>query len=327
MAHELEIVDGNAQMFYVGSEVPWHGLGTPLEQPPTVKDAIRLAGLDWKVASKPLVMEGTDTRVPAFANVRESDGKVLGVVGPSYKPLQNLAAFEWFQPFLDSGEVELHTAGSLRDGKRVWILAKIVGDPIEVVKDDVVDRFLLLSNSHDGTLAVRCGFSPIRVVCMNTLSVAHSSKTSKLLRVRHTDKTMDALKVVRDTMNVVNQEFLATSEQYKLLAKHRIPDLKEYVRLVFNPVLEPAVKQENAEDQEDGILRIFSRIEKHYEKECIDTPAIEGSIWAGYNAVTSFLTHERGRSVDTRLDSLWFGASHKANQQALSIGVQMAMAA
>ena len=94
--HEIEEVSGIAKMFYVG-EVPWHGLGTRLENPPTVEEAIRFAGLEWEVESVPLIMEGTDIRVPAFANVRSTDRKVLGVVGQTYRPLQNLDAFQWFQ--------------------------------------------------------------------------------------------------------------------------------------------------------------------------------------------------------------------------------------
>jgi len=173
--HEVE------NMFYVG-DVPWHGLGMPLEDTPTIEDAIIYAGLDWDVSRIQLVMEGTDIQVPAFANVRSTDRKVLGVVGPSYRPLQNLDAFQWFQPYLDSGDVALETAGSLRDGRHIWILARIKQDPIEIVKNDPVAAYILLSNSHNGTASIRAGFSAIRAVCMNTLAAAHDAKSSKLLK-------------------------------------------------------------------------------------------------------------------------------------------------
>src|ERR1700677_826930 len=134
MSHEIEA------MMSV-TEKPWHGLGIVLDAPPTTEEAIRLAGLDWEVKLVPLhgTLDGEPLKdVGTWATVRATDRRVLGTVGPTYKPLQNVDAFKFFQPALDAGEATLETAGSLRHGRRVWVLARVKQDPIDVVPGDAV---------------------------------------------------------------------------------------------------------------------------------------------------------------------------------------------
>jgi phage/plasmid-like protein (TIGR03299 family) len=145
--------------------------------------ASKKAGLDWEVELVPLITADTQSQVAHRAVRRTSDARVLGVVGPRYAPLQNKDAFGWFQPFLDVREAALHTAGSLKSGSRIWVLAKLNRDPLVIAEGDTVEKFLLLSHGHDGSLAVRCGFTPVRVVCANTLAMAHGSDASKLIRM------------------------------------------------------------------------------------------------------------------------------------------------
>ncbi len=154
MAHEVET------MAFFGA-LPWHRLGTALEEADLYDwpSASRKAGLDWEVELVPLVTADTQAQVDHRAVRRTPDSKVLGVVGPRYAPLQNKDAFGWFQPFLDAREAALHTAGSLRSGSRIWVLAKLNRDPLVIAEGDTVEKFLLLSHGHDGSLAVRCGFS------------------------------------------------------------------------------------------------------------------------------------------------------------------------
>ena len=147
MAHEVE------QMMYVGAK-PWHGLGRAFIVPPTLEESIVAAGLNWKVGLKDLQTIDGQQKVPAKATFRKSDGRILGVVGEKYKPLQNSEAFEFFRPFIDSKEAAIETAGSLRDGQRVFVMAKINRDPLIIKGNDEVEKYVLLSNSHDGTLAV-----------------------------------------------------------------------------------------------------------------------------------------------------------------------------
>ena len=318
MAHELEMnTNGTAKMFFTGT-TPWHGLGTRLQKPPTVAEGIQAAGLDWTVRLDAL--QTADGRMTDHnATVRSTDNQVLGVVGPQYRPLQNVDAFQWFQPFLDAGAASLHTAGSLREGRRVWVLARLSGGPLEIAAGDVVERFILLSNSHDGTLAVRVGFTPIRVVCANTLAMAHGSDASKLIRIKHTESCQANLAAVRSVMDAANSQFEATADQYRKLARAGVSraDVKKYIRQVFE-VKDDAETSTRLANMMADVLRLCEGGRGNA------TPAVRGTLWAAYNGVTEFLGTAAGRNQDSRLNSLWFGESANANRRALELALAMA---
>lgn len=319
MAHEVE------SMFSV-REIPWHGLGVILDKPPTVEEAIIQAGLDWQVRLQPLHMkyDGEDMPVPGYATVRDTDKKVLGVVGPTYQPLQNKEAFKFFQPFIDAGEATIETAGSLRGGTRVWVLARVSQDPIEIVPGDEVRNFVLLSNGHDGSMAIRTGFTGVRVVCANTMAAAHGDKGSKLLRVRHTKQAAKTLDEVRSIMDIGRREFVARADMFRSLARRgvSVEDLKMYVRKVFEPkvtLVEPDSDEADASND-----RLLAKIIPLFEKgRGNDMAGVAGTYWGAYNAVSEYLTHERGKD-DTRLNSLWFGQGADLNARALEVGLKMA---
>src|SRR4051794_38387556 len=213
MSHEIET------MAYFGHR-PWHGLGTALQEADLYDwaSASKKAALDWDVELVPLVTHDAQATVDHRAVRRSTDGRVLGVVGPRYAPLQNKDAFAWFQPFLEAREAALHTAGSLRGGSRVWVLAKLERERLVIAPGDEVEKFILLSHGHDGSLAVRAGFTPVRVVCQNTLSMAHGADAGKLIRLKHTRDVLENLANVREVMSLANQQFEATAEQYRRLA-------------------------------------------------------------------------------------------------------------
>jgi phage/plasmid-like protein (TIGR03299 family) len=281
--------------------------------------ATRKAGLDWDVELAPLVTGDTHAKVDHRAVRRTTDAKVLGVVGPRYAPLQNRDAFGWFQPFLDAREAALHTAGSLRGGSRVWVLAKLNRDPLVIAEGDEVEKFILLSHGHDGSLAVRAGFTPIRVVCQNTLAMAHGADASKLIRLKHTKDVLENLANVREVMNLANLEFEATAEQYRRLARTGIneADLRRYVKRVL--------RVEGEQDISTRTTNIVEEIVRLAEAgRGNDLPSIRGTYWSAYNGVSEWLTHNRGRSEDSRLNSLWFGDGASLNRHALEVALDMA---
>jgi phage/plasmid-like protein (TIGR03299 family) len=354
MSHELE------SMMYVG-ETPWHKLGTKLLNAPTTSEAIVRAGLDWTVGLQTLMLADGEV-VDHKATVRLSDGKVLGVVGPGYRPLQNAAAFSFFDPFLAAGEASLETAGSLREGKRVWVLAKINRAPSVIVKGDEVQKYVLLANAHDGTMAVRVGFTPIRVVCNNTLGMAVRDKGSSLVRVRHCKNTVAALDAVRDTMNAADAAFEATAVQYRRLAATPVvtADLKRYFQTVISPRVvakkdakaaktQPVIAEGSAVDsildaggigagsglvnellsaqEKDTTSRAYDTIMEAFESGRGNTmPGVKGTMWAAYNAVTEYVSHERNDDAAKRLDAAWFGTGAAMIDRALGGALEIANA-
>ena len=150
MAHELATTNSRTAMMYSG-EIPWHGLGTRLEEPATAREAIRVSGLDYLAELKEIeTVDGTP--IPQRkAVVRSDSGDVLGVVGNSYIPVQNRQAFGFLDAVVADGSLRYHTAGAFGKGQRIWMLAKLSGDIRVKNSDDITEKYLLLSNSHDGS--------------------------------------------------------------------------------------------------------------------------------------------------------------------------------
>jgi phage/plasmid-like protein (TIGR03299 family) len=247
----------------------------------------------------------------------------LGVVGPRYTPLQNIDAFDWFQPFIDAGECALHTAGSLHEGQKVWVLAQLNRDNSEIVRGDEVCKFILLSNSHDGTTAIRVGYTPIRVVCANTMAMAHSKGSgSKLIRIRHTRSSKNNLENVRDIMDNINAEFEATAEQFRFLASKNFnqADIRRYVKTMLD------IEGTPDDDIKTRTRNIMDDILARIEGPKQSATGVRGTWWAAYNGFNEYLNYAKGRTEDNRLDSLWFGLNANDNIKALNKAVEFANA-
>ena len=310
MAHNLEILNGEASMFYV-NDPPWHKLGTKLNRPATAEEAIRAAKLDWEVAKVPLYAAGNARVFPAegeFGIVRKDkwdsdDCTVLGVVGEQYTPLQNREAFTFFDPIVGEGAAIYHTAGVLGAGERIWILAKLP-DSIRVKNGDITDKFLLLSNSHDGESAVQVKFTPIRVVCENTLTMALGK--GKTIRVAHTKNVQQRLREAQDLLGIIRTEFAEIEKNFNTMAQVQMDDdrLGDYMGLVFP---DPADPKDWRGAERAAKHRFWSRYFFANGKGNREY-GVERTLWAAYNGVTEYIDHrETTQTDDRRLRSLWFG--------------------
>jgi phage/plasmid-like protein (TIGR03299 family) len=294
-------------MMYTG-EVPWHQLGVHLDNPPTAAEAIEAAELRWDVQLQPIYtgVERTIKVKDRFAVCRNdrldhADGGQLGVVGRDYTPLQNREAFSFLDPLVGENAAVYDTAGSLRGGRRVWMLAKLPGE-IRVVGDDVAEKFLLLSNSHDGGSAVRIRLTPIRVVCQNTLNLALSGMGG--LAIRHESNVAQRVKQAHELLGLVNDSFTRAGELMQRMARTAVTAkrLGEY----FEAVL-PTPIHYGPERQK--ILARHNRLTDLFETGIgQDIPGVKGSLWAGYNAVTQFVDRELWTKRNKEpLNSIWFG--------------------
>ena len=203
-------------MFYV-RELPWHGLGKRLEEAPTSKEAIIQAGLDWEVDQRP-IYDAFGKEIPRYrANTRSTDNSILGIVTDKYQVVQNAEAFEFTDSLIDEG-VTYETAGSLRDGKTIWLLAKM---PQQKILDDEFDPYVCFTNTHDGTGSIKAFMTPIRVVCYNTLNLA-ISQAKRAWSTKHMGDMKSKLEEARETLGFANDymEKLGDRKSTRLNSSH-----------------------------------------------------------------------------------------------------------
>ncbi len=322
MAHEVEA------LLYSG-QTPWHRIGDAItpEQSRDIEYVKAHPAVAWTCEKRPLFLADgreADTR----AVVRSTDGRVLGEVGRDYTIVQNGEAIEWFRPFVESGEASIECVGSLRAGSRVFVLARLNRDPATVIKGDDVLPFLLLANAHDGSLRLHVGFSPIRVVCANTLHMARTDRRSKLLQLRHTAGIKLALETVRETIDVAHRQFTATIEQFRRLALTGCNDetLRKYVSLVFAVQADEAPAGVEAKDAtEETRSRVFPRVLRLFEEgRGTQITGVRGTMWGAVNAVSEYVQYERGGDEARRLNETWFGTGSALNRRALDVALSLA---
>ena len=323
MAHNIEIVNGQAQMAYrLSKGKPWHGLGTAVGDDLTPQAIMKAAGLDWTVSkvdtyAQVVDADGEIDYVPTGrqALIRDTDKKVLTEVGKGWNPVQNEEAFEFFTDFVSAGDMVMDTAGSLKDGQIVWALADIK-DGFTLFGGDEVKGYLLFSNPHQYGKTVDIRFCLERVVCNNTLTMALNEKGQPSVRLNHRGKfDPDRVKQILGLSHNKVETFKAAAEL--LGSKNYImSDLETYFGTLFG----------ESEKDDKKLSRTAEKVMDLIETQ----PGAEfkkGSWWQALNAVTYAVDHELGRSADTRLTSAWFGSNAKRKVDALNLAVKMAEAA
>ena len=267
-------------MFYAG-EAPWHKMGIAVESALTSADAIRMAGLDWTVTSQPIQVVGGATIEGMKANVRSSDQKVLGVVTDRYKVVQNAEAFAFTDMLLGEG-VKYETAGSLSSGKRVWLLAKM---ETTTVCGDAVEPYLVFTNSHDGTGAVKVAVTPIRVVCQNTLTLALSS-AKRTWSTKHCGDIQGKMDDAKRTLGFATAYVESLKEESEKLTEIVVlaPQFADFVMKMFPTDSKMSQRQvENVERQRRALAELYNHKD--------DIQKFHGTAYGVLNAVADFVPH------------------------------------
>jgi phage/plasmid-like protein (TIGR03299 family) len=322
MAHMLEIVEGKAQMAYAG-DVPWHGLGVKVSNDLTPLQMLKAAGLDWTVDPVELFAEVGDKRLATGhrALVRSTDQRVIDVITDDWNPVQNEQAFEFFNDFVAHGDMSMETAGSLKDGKIIWALAKVKDSFDLFGGKDRVDAYLHFTNPHQYGQSIDVRFTPIRVVCNNTLTLSLNQKSKNMVKVSHR-REFDP-EQVKEALGVAKQKLAKYKEMAEFLSQKRYnnENVVEYFQRIF-PVLTTKAdsKKELSNSAERGleIVKFDKQPGAEYGK---------GTFWELFNTVTYMTDHEIGRSADARLTSAWYGANKNLKTKALETAVEMADAA
>lgn len=314
MAHEIEFVNGVAQMAYAG-DVPWHGLGVKVPADLTPDQILEKAGLNWNVEKVPAYAEiaGKQVSIGQSALVRDRDNKILDVVSNDWNPVQNQEAFDFFNEFVAAGDMEMHTAGSLKGGQIVWGLAR-VKESFELFKGDRIDSYLLFSNFHKYGFSTDVRFTPIRVVCNNTLSLSLNSKVERMAKISH--RKIFKPEAVKEMLGIATDKLEKYKEMAQFLGSKRAKDedIVEYFTRIF-PVTGEKDISKNASMAMDIL---YTQPGAEYA---------EGTWWQPFNAVTYLTDHLAGRSADTRLTSAWYGSNKNLKTRALELAVEMAEAA
>lgn len=309
MAHKFE------SGFFV-HQAAWHQLGTVLNNPPTIEQGIAKAGLNWRVIEEPVyrVEENATDVILCKKLIRDCDRALLGTVQPDYTPLQNEDAFRWFDPLLEKRGVQLEAAGSLMGGKRIWILAKLTNTQADVIFDDPVRPYLLLHNSHDGSTAVWLQFTPIRVVCWNTLSGAARFRfgdlwQKKAICIPHTLTLQEQLERVHNVLDLTKKEFQYSVEEYQAMAHKELTS--ELLELYIGQVLGTRTPKSHKD---------WSQLVANFESGLGNRGK---TLWDAYNSITEWLDHQREASSEARLESTWFGSGARLRTKAHQVALAM----
>lgn len=319
MAHNLNINEktGQANMAYVG-ETPWHEKGTYLgEKEATSEEMIKAAGMNWEVSEEDVICQGNVVN-NYKAIVREDTKDILSIVKNRYTPLQNKEAFEVLDPFLSETKAVWHTAGVLGKGERIWVLAKLSGN-IQVTKDDIIDKYFLLTSSHDGSSSIQLRFTPIRVVCQNTLHMALIGEGSSIMKVKHTKnqgiKIKEAIKILGLVEQVAKEFEITAKEMYEFKMSNE--DIDNYLAEILEIGKDSKEKVKLYEDK--SFERFRSLVDSGIGT---DISGVKGSLWGAYNAVTEGIDHT-DRKVKDNLKYIWFGSGNNVKDKAWKTAKQL----
>jgi len=293
---EMKKMSTNLESMFTTRETPWHGLGTGVTEAMGSVEALRLAGLDWMVESYPIytapmgmvcpsgnVYTNGNHIIPNYkANVRNTDGAVLGVVTDRYKIVQNEEAFAFTDDLVGEG-VSYEAAGSFQSGKRVWILAKLPDRYI--IAGERIEPYMVFSNSHDGSSAIRVAMTPIRVLCNNILNLAFS-QAKRTWSAKHTQSVHNRMHEARCTLRLAHDYMEGIGREFDTLARVRLSDNK--VMELINELIPLSteatdIQRKNVEQMRDDVkIRYF---------EAPDLKILDKNGYRFINAISDHATH------------------------------------
>ena len=335
MAHNINFNEQTGKhSFFSVNEKPWHNLGQIVTDYPNSKEALKYAGLDYEVVKRKIYTHDgdlgkgldfliRDIEIPNHqATIRTDTNQVLGVVGKDYEIVQNVDAFAFFDSIVGGDGIQYETAGALGNGERIFITAKLPSY-IKVGKDDLIEQYLFLTTSHDGFGSITAAFTPIRIVCNNTLNAALQNQ-SNAIKIRHTANAKDRLTMAHTVMGISNQLSIQLEALFNRWAK--IPILDSGVKKLIQKALAP--NKETIQNISLGNINsaYFEKMcDSAYEyamsNETQDMDTTKGTLFGAYNAVTGYFQNVRTyKDSETKLKSMmWGGLAQTRTQKAFNL--------
>jgi phage/plasmid-like protein (TIGR03299 family) len=333
MSHNLNYNgQTNKYSFFSVKEKAWHGLGQIVNEHPTSREALRFAGLDYRVEKRKLFtydnashFGNADNRkaeiaVPNyFATIRTDTEQVLGVVGRDYQVVQNIDAFSFFDSIVGGDGIQYETAGALGKGERIFITAKL-SSYIKVGNDDLIEQYLFLTTSHDGYGSIMAAFTPVRIICNNTLNAAFRN-CSNSIKIRHTSNAKERLEEAHKVMGISYKLSEYLEDVFNTWSKVPITDkqVRKLIQLAMCPNKEVLQKLQKGSDDE---------LSTHYTNVCdaayeyaMSNPSqqletTKGTVFGAYNAITGYFQNVRTyKDKEARLKSILFGGTAQQRVQ------------
>jgi phage/plasmid-like protein (TIGR03299 family) len=344
MAHNLNYNQKNNETaFFSVKEKAWHGLGKIVDRYPTSGEAIRYAGLDYSVEKRPLFTYDTvnhygetDIIIPEinvpnyYATVRTDTEDVLGVVGKDYEIVQNVDAFQFFDAIVGEGDgIQYETAGALGKGERIFITAKLP-DYIRVGKEDLIEQYLFLTTTHNGFGSIMAAFTPVRIVCNNTLNAALGNHTNAI-KIRHTASANDRIRQAHTLMGISSNLSKELDGLFNHWANVRITDkqVKKLVQIAMAPNKEVLQKIQNG--VVDELSANYTNIVDKVYEYAIGSPSQQlgttaGTVFGTYNAVTGYFQNVRNyKDEEAKFRSIIEGTAKLRGQAAFNLCKEFAI--
>ena len=340
MAHNINFNEQTGKhSFFSVKEKAWHGLGQIVEQYPTSAEALKFAGLDYTVEKRKLFTydnenqngnPNTDIIIPGvevpdfYATIRTDNETVLGVVGKDYEVVQNVDAFSFFDAIVGGDGIQYETAGALGKGEKIFITAKLPGY-IKVGNDDLIEQYLFLTTSHDGFGSITAAFTPVRIVCANTLNAAMKNHTNSI-KIRHTGNAKERLEQAHKVMGISNQLSAQLEQVFNNWSKVRITDseVQSLIQLAMVPNKE--VLHNLQAGKQDEFFTCFKNMCNTAFEYAMTNPSqqqetTKGTLFGAYNAVTGYFQNVRNYKDDeAKLKSILFGGTaHIRTQTAFNV--------
>lgn len=343
MAHDLEInANGTANMFSV-REQPWHKLGVVLDEAPkNAQEALEAAGLDWTVSMRPVFDEMHQEILSHKVITRDSDGRKLGIVSSRFGVVQNAEAFSMLDDIVAAGEASWETAGSLSEGRRVWGMVKVNGASFEVLKGDEIETYAFVSLAHDGSSSIKMAYTPIRIVCANTLAAAKQDLrfvdatalsdeevNVRAISVRHTANVKRRLEQAKKALGFVREQAKETARVYQQLAKVTISTAQadEFLRRLL-PIGDNVSNGWQVERARKEIIELSN------SDLGAELAGGSNNLWGLINGVSAFVCYGRGNMIagvddkaisnETRVNALVSGSGQRLMQRSVSLALAMA---
>lgn len=330
MGHNINFNEQTGQhSFSSVKQKAWHGLGQVVQDYPTSAEALKFAGLDYEVVKQDIYTTSYNSDGQAMdsnkrikthcSTMRPDTGDVLGIVGTDYEIVQNVDAFAFFDSIVGGEGIQYETAGALGKGERIFITAKLPGY-IKVGNDDLIDQYLFLTTSHDGYGSITAAFTPVRIVCNNTLNAALRNH-SNAIKIRHTANAKDRLEQAHKVMGISNQLSAELEAIFNQWVKVRVTDteLKSLIQLAMVPNKE--VLQNIQSGKLDELSTCFNNmcsdvLEYAMASPTQQTATTEGTLFGAYNSITGYFQNVRSyKNEEAKLKSLLYGGTAQLRTQ------------